>query len=134
MLECTAMNASGLKAGGAGYAPPDYAVPIRGIEKPVVFDTENAKIDEQLLKGKRPVKKKIVKIVHGVPIHFRDERAAMSASEVRKLMTRQKSMRMTMRLNSKEGLRMAGLARGKSQQGLEGTEPPEGEDDMFGGF
>jgi hypothetical protein len=128
VLECSALNASGLKAGGSGYAPPDYAVPMQGINKPVVFDEQNAKVDEQLLKGRRPVKKKVVKIVHGVPVYFRDDRAAMSASEIRAMKTRQKTIRMSTRLSSREG---GPRSRGEGQE-----EEGEGgeEDGDFGAF
>jgi hypothetical protein len=60
---------------------------MTGISKDVEFDSRNAKIDaqllrEQLLKGKR-AKAKVIKIVHGVPIYFKDEEASMTAEEMR---------------------------------------------------
>ena len=86
VLECKSMSATGLKAGGAGYAPPDFAVPMTNICRTMSLDLEgeDVVIDEQL--SKMPVsKEKIVKIVHGVPVVFRDLQSSMSAAELRSL-------------------------------------------------
>ena len=85
VLECTTMSASGLKAGGAGYAPPDFAIPMTGISKFVQFDDENATVDGNLSRGIKPSKKKVVKVIHGVPVYFRDEESALSGEELRAL-------------------------------------------------
>ena len=78
VLECKSMSSSGLKAGGSGYAAPDYAVAMKGITKKISFQ------------GSKGGKAKVVKIIHGVPVYFRDERAAMSASEIRAMKAREK--------------------------------------------
>ena len=86
VLTCTSMNASGLKAGGC-YAAPDYAVVMGGISKDVAFDAAAAVYDDNLLRGKKTVKERTIKIVHGVPVYFRDADAAMDADEIRRLKT-----------------------------------------------
>ena len=88
VLECKSMSATGLKAGGAGYAPPDFAVPMTNICRDMKLDLDGGEgkviIDEQL--KKMPIsKQKVVKIIHGVPVVFKDLQSSMSAAELRAL-------------------------------------------------
>jgi len=79
------MSATGLSAGGNGYAQPDFAVPMRGIRKDVKLadmDGEGVVVDHTV-KQMGVSKEKIVKIVHGVPVVFRDQASSMSAAELR---------------------------------------------------
>jgi len=85
VLECMSMSATGLSAGGNGYAQPDFAVPMRGIRKDVKLadmDGEGVVVDHTV-KQMGVSKEKIVKIVHGVPVVFRDQASSMSAAELR---------------------------------------------------
>ncbi|GMH98384.1 hypothetical protein TrST_g9822 [Triparma strigata] len=86
VLSATSLSATGLKAGSSGYAAPDFMKPLYGISNDIAFNDEDCIVDESLLKSRSTKKKgKVVKVVHGVPVYFRDEIAALDASERRKL-------------------------------------------------
>ncbi|GMH69622.1 hypothetical protein TL16_g05203 [Triparma laevis f. inornata] len=93
VLSATSMSATGLKA-GSSYAPPDFCVPMLGISNDVEFDDEDCVVDESLLKSRRGGKGKVVKVVHGVPVYFKDELAAMDASERRKMKRTNSNLKM----------------------------------------
>ena len=92
VLSVKSLSAQGLKAGGSGYAPPDFMLPMSDYQRTISFDSEGCMVDPSLTKTRHlSTKERVARVVHGTIIVFKDEVSAMDAGERREMNRRLRS-------------------------------------------